>query len=59
VPQVPAFTDDASCTAFMDRFGVRCTVADFSSHGDKVMAAHQSSDSVDNGQFDYNRLENR
>jgi hypothetical protein len=59
VAGVAGLTDEASYAAFMDRYGVRRTSAEFWQHSDKVIAAHEAADPLANGLPDYNRLANQ
>jgi hypothetical protein len=45
--------------AFVDRYGVRRTAANFWQHSDTIHAAFKSMDPVNYGMFDYGRLDNR
>lgn len=57
--QVRALRSEDDYRSLLDRYGVRRTAPDFWSFSDKIMAAHQRANPVENGLLDYNRLENR
>jgi len=57
--QVRALRSEDDYRSLLDRYGVRRTAPDFWSFSDKIMAAHQQANPVENGLLDYNRLENR
>lgn len=59
VGQIRGLYDEAGYRKLLDRYGVRRTAPDFWAFSDKIMAAHQQADPIENGLLDYNRLENR